>query len=232
VALSRPAGDLHPLPTCGPFGMGPSGRHALQPGGTGGPAREERTASPPGSHGSADCPRRPGISPPPAVSPRSGSPATSTASRWRRPPGWRSPGRVSSATAAAGSPAGTTRGSCRSGLTGGRPPRTSGRWPNVSRSGGGCPPGGWGAAGLHLRRGGGGRPGHHRGLPPDGPGDRPAGHGGIGGQWTVHPKLVGERDGRPVYRITYSIRLPRGGRATWSGPGGSTWRPVRPAAVR
>ncbi|MDD1647072.1 MAG: 60S ribosomal export protein NMD3 [Methanomicrobiales archaeon] len=43
--------------------------------------------------------------------------------------------------------------------------------------------------------------------------------GALGGQWTVHPKLVGERDGRPVYRITYSIRLPRWkkGDVVWTG---------------
>ena len=43
--------------------------------------------------------------------------------------------------------------------------------------------------------------------------------GALGGQCTVHPKLVGERDGRPVYRITYSIRLPRWkkGDVVWTG---------------
>lgn len=43
--------------------------------------------------------------------------------------------------------------------------------------------------------------------------------GALGGQCTVHPKLVGERDGRQVYRITYSIRLPRWkkGDVVWTG---------------
>ncbi|MDD1660549.1 MAG: 60S ribosomal export protein NMD3 [Methanomicrobiales archaeon] len=43
--------------------------------------------------------------------------------------------------------------------------------------------------------------------------------GALGGQCTVHPKLVGERDGRPVYRITYSVRLPRWkkGDVVWTG---------------
>jgi nonsense-mediated mRNA decay protein 3 len=43
--------------------------------------------------------------------------------------------------------------------------------------------------------------------------------GALGGQCTVHPTLVGERDGRPVYRITYSIRLPRWkkGDVVWTG---------------
>jgi len=31
----------------------------------------------------------------------------------------------------------------------------------------------------------------------------------LGGRFTTHPKLVGERDGRQVYRITYSVRLPK-----------------------
>ncbi len=31
----------------------------------------------------------------------------------------------------------------------------------------------------------------------------------LGGRCTTHPKLVGERSGRPLYRITYAIRLPR-----------------------
>ncbi|MDI6719459.1 MAG: 60S ribosomal export protein NMD3 [Methanomicrobiales archaeon] len=30
----------------------------------------------------------------------------------------------------------------------------------------------------------------------------------LGGRFTTHPKLVGERDGKALYRITYSIRLP------------------------
>jgi nonsense-mediated mRNA decay protein 3 len=33
--------------------------------------------------------------------------------------------------------------------------------------------------------------------------------GALGGRYTVHPKLSGEKDGRRVYRITYSVRLPR-----------------------
>jgi len=33
--------------------------------------------------------------------------------------------------------------------------------------------------------------------------------GALGGRYTVHPKLAGEKDGRRLYRITYSIRLPR-----------------------
>ncbi len=31
----------------------------------------------------------------------------------------------------------------------------------------------------------------------------------LGGRYTTHPKLVGEKDGRRLFRITYSIRLPR-----------------------
>jgi 60S ribosomal export protein NMD3 len=31
----------------------------------------------------------------------------------------------------------------------------------------------------------------------------------LGGRFTTHPKLVGEKNGRQLYRITYSIRLPR-----------------------
>jgi nonsense-mediated mRNA decay protein 3 len=43
--------------------------------------------------------------------------------------------------------------------------------------------------------------------------------GALGGHCTVHPKLVGERDGRPVYRITYSVRLHRWkkGDVVWNG---------------
>jgi nonsense-mediated mRNA decay protein 3 len=33
--------------------------------------------------------------------------------------------------------------------------------------------------------------------------------GALGGRYTVHPKLTGEKDGKRVYRITYSVRLPR-----------------------
>lgn len=33
--------------------------------------------------------------------------------------------------------------------------------------------------------------------------------GALGGRYTVHPKLTGEKDGKRLYRITYSIRLPR-----------------------
>jgi 60S ribosomal export protein NMD3 len=33
--------------------------------------------------------------------------------------------------------------------------------------------------------------------------------GALGGRFTVHPKLTGEKDGKRLYRITYSIRLPR-----------------------
>ena len=33
--------------------------------------------------------------------------------------------------------------------------------------------------------------------------------GALGGRYTVHPKLSGEKDGKRVYRITYSVRLPR-----------------------
>ena len=33
--------------------------------------------------------------------------------------------------------------------------------------------------------------------------------GQLGGRYTTHPKLVGEKNGRQLYRITYSIRLPR-----------------------
>jgi nonsense-mediated mRNA decay protein 3 len=31
----------------------------------------------------------------------------------------------------------------------------------------------------------------------------------LGGRYTVHPKLTGEKDGKRLFRITYSIRLPR-----------------------
>jgi len=31
----------------------------------------------------------------------------------------------------------------------------------------------------------------------------------LGGQYTTHPKLVGEKNGRQLFRITYSVRLPR-----------------------
>ena len=31
----------------------------------------------------------------------------------------------------------------------------------------------------------------------------------LGGRWTSHPKLVGEKAGRQIFRITYSVRLPR-----------------------
>ena len=31
----------------------------------------------------------------------------------------------------------------------------------------------------------------------------------LGGRYTTHPKLVGEKNGRQLYRITYAIRLPR-----------------------
>ena len=31
----------------------------------------------------------------------------------------------------------------------------------------------------------------------------------MGGRFTTHPKLVGEKDGRQLFRITYSLRLPR-----------------------
>jgi nonsense-mediated mRNA decay protein 3 len=31
----------------------------------------------------------------------------------------------------------------------------------------------------------------------------------LGGRYTTHPKLVGEKAGRQLYRITYSVRLPR-----------------------
>jgi len=32
--------------------------------------------------------------------------------------------------------------------------------------------------------------------------------GALGGRYTTHPKLVGEKEGKALYRITYSIRLP------------------------
>ncbi|MDI6867678.1 60S ribosomal export protein NMD3 [Methanoculleus sp.] len=32
--------------------------------------------------------------------------------------------------------------------------------------------------------------------------------GALGGRFTTHPKLVGEKDGKGLYRITYSVRLP------------------------
>lgn len=31
----------------------------------------------------------------------------------------------------------------------------------------------------------------------------------LGGKYTRHPKLIGEKKGKPVYRITYSLRLPK-----------------------
>lgn len=31
----------------------------------------------------------------------------------------------------------------------------------------------------------------------------------LGGRYTTHPKLVGEKDGKQLYRVNYSIRLPR-----------------------
>ncbi|MBN1432512.1 MAG: 60S ribosomal export protein NMD3 [Methanomicrobiaceae archaeon] len=31
----------------------------------------------------------------------------------------------------------------------------------------------------------------------------------LGGKYTRHPKLIGEKKGKPVYRITYLVRLPR-----------------------
>ena len=31
----------------------------------------------------------------------------------------------------------------------------------------------------------------------------------LGGRFTTHPKLVGEKNGKQLYRITYSVRLPR-----------------------
>jgi nonsense-mediated mRNA decay protein 3 len=31
----------------------------------------------------------------------------------------------------------------------------------------------------------------------------------LGGRWSTHPKLVGEKAGRQIFRITYSVRLPR-----------------------
>jgi nonsense-mediated mRNA decay protein 3 len=31
----------------------------------------------------------------------------------------------------------------------------------------------------------------------------------LGGRYTIHPKLTGEKDGKRLFRITYSIRLPR-----------------------
>jgi nonsense-mediated mRNA decay protein 3 len=33
--------------------------------------------------------------------------------------------------------------------------------------------------------------------------------GALGGRYTAHPKLAGEKDGKRLYRITYSVRLPR-----------------------
>jgi len=30
----------------------------------------------------------------------------------------------------------------------------------------------------------------------------------LGGRYTTHPKLVGEKNGRQLFRITYSVRLP------------------------
>ena len=32
--------------------------------------------------------------------------------------------------------------------------------------------------------------------------------GALGGRYTTHPKLVGEKEGKALYRVTYSIRLP------------------------
>jgi nonsense-mediated mRNA decay protein 3 len=31
----------------------------------------------------------------------------------------------------------------------------------------------------------------------------------MGGRFTTHPKLIGEKDGRQIFRVTYSLRLPR-----------------------
>ena len=31
----------------------------------------------------------------------------------------------------------------------------------------------------------------------------------LGGRYTTHPKLVGEKNGRQLFRITYSVRLPK-----------------------
>ncbi len=31
----------------------------------------------------------------------------------------------------------------------------------------------------------------------------------LGGRYTTHPKLIGEKNGRQLYRVTYSVRLPR-----------------------
>jgi nonsense-mediated mRNA decay protein 3 len=31
----------------------------------------------------------------------------------------------------------------------------------------------------------------------------------LGGRVSTHPKLVGEKNGRQLYRVTYSVRLPR-----------------------
>lgn len=31
----------------------------------------------------------------------------------------------------------------------------------------------------------------------------------LGGRFTTHPKLIGEKDGKQLFRITYSVRLPR-----------------------
>jgi nonsense-mediated mRNA decay protein 3 len=31
----------------------------------------------------------------------------------------------------------------------------------------------------------------------------------LGGRYTTHPKLVGEKNGRQLFRVTYSVRLPR-----------------------
>jgi nonsense-mediated mRNA decay protein 3 len=33
--------------------------------------------------------------------------------------------------------------------------------------------------------------------------------GALGGRCTAHPKLAGEKDGKRLYRVTYSVRLPR-----------------------
>jgi nonsense-mediated mRNA decay protein 3 len=33
--------------------------------------------------------------------------------------------------------------------------------------------------------------------------------GALGGRYTVHPKLSGEKAGKRIYRVTYSVRLPR-----------------------
>jgi nonsense-mediated mRNA decay protein 3 len=56
----------------------------------------------------------------------------------------------------------------------------------------------------------------------------------FGGRSSTHPKLVGEKDGRPLYRITYSLRLPfyQRGDVVSMGRGYVEIRDVEPSHLR